>query len=1045
MPTPLRLHAARRHACVVVAGSACLASALAFAQVSPPIAPPAFSAAPSIAAGRAPRLQVADAEQPVRLASLQVDVEVAGGAAETRVQMVFFNPNSRILEGKLQFPLASGQIVSGFALDVNGRLRAAVPVEKARAQQVFEDILRRRVDPGLLQTTVGNNYELRIYPLLPGKTRTVELRIVEPATSRLHVPLAYADRVEALALSLRVPGAATAPELAGAASLGLRFEAASGGGFVAEATRRDFVLPKEPLALRLASSGAAVAIATEERDGLHYFTLELPVVQRTIARPLPHRVQIVWDASGSGAHRQLDRELALLDAYFAAARDTGVSLVRVADVAAVPIRFEVRGGDWAALRKALEATVYDGASNLGAVRHDGVSAEALWFSDGLANYGAPWRLTFPVPVYTVSSAASADPAALLALANATGGRSIDLAASSRQGAVDSLLRRGTDVAALSAIGARELVVESQSAAAGRLVIAGVMSAAEAEVSIRLRDASGAVTTRVVAVRAGRNLSRLAAIQWARLTLGSLEGEARTNKVRIRELGKRFGLATRETSLIVLEQVDDYIRHEIAPPPELRAAYDRAGADAVQRRVDSDAARLAQVASRFETRIAWWNRDFPKGDLPAPLQVAKGEGQANAIGSLVAPLEMRRQREDVAREADKDSDRGAPPRPMLAAAPMPPGFAAQGGSEAIEHAKKLDARDGAATTTISIAMTPAAAVTEAIKRLQSARPEDWQPIYLDERRAHETSVGFFLDAAEFFLAKGGRDQHAFGLRALSNLAELDLQDRQVLRLLAYRLQQAGEVGAAMSVLERVLELAPNEPQSHRDLGLALADAGQAQAAVDRLYAVVTGAWDARFADIDLIALAELNAVVDKSRRDGRPVDTDAIDRRLLRNLPLEVRVVLAWDADNTDVDLHVIDPNGEEVFYGHSLSHQGGAITHDATGGYGPEEFALRVAKPGTYRVEANFFGHRQQVLTTGTGLMMWLSSGFGTAAQRDRRSTIRVRSERGERVVVGEFEVKAGDGHEPGAKLLRSAQVDVLDPSHLGRSEGLSGLSRPRP
>ena len=150
------------------------------------------------------------------------------------------------------------------------------------------------------------------------------------------------------------------------------------------------------------------------------------MAQRTAPRPLPHRVQIVWDASGSGARRQLDRELALLDAYFAAVRDTSVSLVRVADVAAAPIRFDVRGGDWAALRKALETTVYDGASNLGAVRHDGVSAEALWFSDGLANYGAPWRLAFPVPVFAISSAASGDPAALQALADASGGRSIDL-------------------------------------------------------------------------------------------------------------------------------------------------------------------------------------------------------------------------------------------------------------------------------------------------------------------------------------------------------------------------------------------------------------------------------------------------------------------------------------------------------------------------------------------------------------------------------------------------------------------------------------------
>jgi len=151
---------------------------------------------------------------------------------------------------------------------------------------------------------------------------------------------------------------------------------------------------------------------------------------------------------------------------------------------------------------------------------------------------------------------------------------------------------------------------------------------------------------------------------------------------------------------------------------------------------------------------------------------------------------------------------------------------------------------------------------------------------------------------------------------------------------------------------------------------------------------------------------MNAVVDKARRDGKPVDVKGVEPRLLKNLSLDVRVVLAWDADNTDVDLHVIDPNGEEVFYGHNASYQGGAITRDATGGYGPEEFALKLAKPGKYRVEANFYGHRQQVLTSGTGLMLWLSSGFGTPTQQDRRTTIRVRSERGARVVVGEFEVK---------------------------------------
>ena len=966
-------------------GAACAALAGAtasFAQSRQHLVPP-----PTATAWRPPVLQVAGAEQPIRLQALKVDVEVSAGVAETRVQMEFFNPNGRVLEGKLQFPLASGQIVSGFALDIDGELRDAVPVEKARAQQVFEDIARRRVDPGLLQTTLGNNYELRIYPLAPGKTRTVVLRLVEPATTRLSLPLAYARTVDRLEVSLRYASTAARPQIVSSNPLGLAFERDPRGGFVARQALDGAALPNDPLIVQ-AAPAAAVEFTTEQRAGDTFFTLSLAVSSLSARRQMPAQVQIVWDASGSGAGRQIDRELALLDAYFRRAGTIAVTLTRVADVARAGERFMVKNGDWTALRRALQATVYDGASQLGDVAHDGASQEAIWFTDGLANYGAHWRRTFPVPAYMVHSSNSADPAALQAVAEASGGRSIDLTVLTQAQATDALLGRGTQLVDVSALGAKEIVVESRHANAGRLVMAGMLTANSAELALRLRGSDGTVTTRTVRIDAGRNVSRLAGLQWARLTLASLEGDTRVNKARIREIGRRFGLATRETSLLVLELLDDYVRHEIEPPASLRAAYDRLAATTKKNRMQSDAARLAQVVRRFEARVAWWNRTFPKDEPAKVLQIAKS--QAGALGQSEA--QSRQRRNDSASDAST-------PLPMAAAPPASPA------ASRLAAAAEREEKDGrrSAVPSISIALKPAASNSAWTKRLQATEPQYWHATYLDERRDNATSVGFFLDSAEFFLQKGQRE---LGLRVLSNLAELDLQNRQVLGLLAYRLQQAGEVSLALPIFERVLELAPNEPQSRRDLGLALALSGQSQRAVDRLYEVVTGAWDSRFADADLIALSELNAVVAEAERAGRPVDVSAIEPRLLKNLPLDVRIVLAWDADATDVDLHVIDPNGEEVFYGRNLSYQGGAITRDATGGYGPEEFALRIAKPGKYRVEANFFGHRQQVLASSTGLMLWLSSGFGTPAQQDQRTTLQLRSAGGERVVVGEFEVK---------------------------------------
>jgi hypothetical protein len=120
---------------------------------------------------------VRDARLPVRLESVDLRAEVVGHAVSTRVELVFRNPNDRVLEGELQFPLREGQLVTGFALDINGELRPAVPVEKAKGQQVFEDVIRARVDPALLEVTQGNNYKLRVYPLPPQGTRRVVLNL----------------------------------------------------------------------------------------------------------------------------------------------------------------------------------------------------------------------------------------------------------------------------------------------------------------------------------------------------------------------------------------------------------------------------------------------------------------------------------------------------------------------------------------------------------------------------------------------------------------------------------------------------------------------------------------------------------------------------------------------------------------------------------------------------------------------------------------------------------------------------------------------------
>jgi Ca-activated chloride channel family protein len=136
-----------------------------------------------------------------------------------------------------------------------------------------------------------------------------------------------------------------------------------------------------------------------------------------------------------------------------------------------------------------------------------------------------------------------------------------------------------------------------------------------------------------------------------------------------------------------------------------------------------------------------------------------------------------------------------------------------------------------------------------------------------------------------------------------------------------------------------------------------------------------------------------------------VDVSAVDVRLRRNLPLDVRVALAWDTDNTDIDLWVKDPHDEWVSYQSPLSRQGGRVTRDVTNGYGPEVFSLKKAIPGVYEVHAKYYGSHRQSLGNGTSVMMRLTTGFGTPAEKHRDVILRLEEARDD-VLVGTFEVK---------------------------------------
>lgn len=70
----------------------------------------------------------------------------------------------------------------------------------------------------------------------------------------------------------------------------------------------------------------------------------------------------------------------------------------------------------------------------------------------------------------------------------------------------------------------------------------------------------------------------------------------------------------------------------------------------------------------------------------------------------------------------------------------------------------------------------------------------------------------------------------------------------------------------------------------------------------------------------------------------------------------IRIILSWDSDGTDLDLHVINPDGGHCYYGNRKLKDGSALDIDVTTGYGPEIYSSPGAQKGPYLVYVNYFG-----------------------------------------------------------------------------------------
>lgn len=109
----------------------------------------------------------------------RVSVSIRERIAETRVEQTFTNHTGEVLEAYYVFPVPAGASVSGFAMWVDGVRVEGELLEAGRARTVYEGIVARMRDPGLVEHIGENLFRARVYPIQPYSEQRIEITFTE--------------------------------------------------------------------------------------------------------------------------------------------------------------------------------------------------------------------------------------------------------------------------------------------------------------------------------------------------------------------------------------------------------------------------------------------------------------------------------------------------------------------------------------------------------------------------------------------------------------------------------------------------------------------------------------------------------------------------------------------------------------------------------------------------------------------------------------------------------------------------------------------------
>lgn len=908
------------------------------------------------------------------LTDLDVEIDVRGGFAENRVLAEFQNPTDAILEGEFEFDMPEGSTLIGYGLDIQGEIREGVIVEKKKAERAFNDRIRRGVDPGLAETTRENAFTTRVFPIQPGQARQVSVTYITPLsdTSPYTLPLESSLEPERVKFTITGDISPGQVKLPGKFTPGWN-EAGDTAHLLAENLPLDGLIEITPDEIPLVS-------VTRHAEGRSFaaFTLDAADSKESFA---PNSIRVFWDTSLSQEAFAKPAQSYLSD-MIDDVHPYSVQLVPFSDGLTTNKTIDLRP-EGEELEHFTDELNYHGATNLEAAfaaAKDAPMADACFIvTDGRFTLGDFPNTKLPCKqVHTVTASPEADTGVLSLIAKQGGGQFINL---STLTAEQARKRLDIEIRAPSRmlIDGRDVLGQAEWLEDGdrfRLILPVDPSARNYLLTVDGETMQGALPMRNVSRHSG------AGSNWAKLRLISERAKGASREALIK-LSQKYSVVGDETSLLVLETLWDYIENEIALPDDgftkqQRAEYAEGIANKAAQKEALVEGRIEKMTDLWKIQKAWYDGELKPEKRPSltsggreveadmmVMEEAPSMGAAPPPPPAAEPTERRQRSVVVTSQNTEQMDdtiivtgsritRGTTQPPTLDVLDSQT-------IKSLESAPELEASSTPDDGRIDVnAWTPERRYLDAVEGLCG---DPLFTAYLDQRDEQGSLPSYFLEMADVFAACG--DRQTASRVALSAL-ELSTANDDTLTAVAMRLMRYGEPGKAIPLLRKVVRNDPTRPQPWRDLALALdryADATgisreerrtRLEEALQLLNHVIATPWDDKYDGIEIVSIMEANRVASRLKAAGGKASLPS--DKLTNKMPVDLRIVVGWNVDETDMDLWVDEPTGERAMYSNALTQIGGRLSNDMTQGYGPEEYLLKDAMPGTYEIYMDYYG-----------------------------------------------------------------------------------------